>query len=102
MIKCVIIDWLFCLFFCSESRRKTQAAKLKCILCYFSQVAGRDLQGTITLQRQVRDVQYSWKYSQQFWQFGNAPLVSFPDLIWRIYCFQYNLSPSCDTESNPH
>ena len=46
------------LFLSSESKRKTQAAKLKCILCYFSQVAGRDLQGTITLRRQVKDIPY--------------------------------------------
>ena len=51
----VIVCDSMCVFVYSESRMVTQAAKLKCILCYFRRVAEDkcNLSSVITLRRQV-------------------------------------------------
>ena len=45
-----------CVYICSEGRMATQAAKLKCVLCYFQRVAEDrcNLSSVITLRRQVQ------------------------------------------------
>ena len=57
-----IMELSFCSYFCvcvcvcSEGRMATQAAKLKCVLCYFQRVAEDrcNLSSVITLRRQVQ------------------------------------------------